>query len=188
MSYASIADIDKEFKARIAAADEAALPAVQLELSNAKLAFYEQQAQARALDDAKRVAFEKYPKAKEFADFVRGDSAEAIEAEAKKVHDRLEAMAPTPPPNPVPPPDPAVLQYGEPGVGGTSVPPAQSDRQKELFRKMVGTGGGKRRNMSAAESEEYVRMRLPQVLAETRKSPGVPIGLGRGVNAREALK
>lgn len=193
MSYASLADIDKEFKSKIAAASDEELPAIKLELAEAKLGFMEQRDQARSLDDARRQAIEKYPKAKEFADMIQGDSAEAIEAKAKLIQDRLDAIMPAVPPttDPTPPPpaqDPALLQYGQPGVGGAGVPPVQADRQKELFLKMKGTGGGKRRNMSAAESEEYIRMRLPQVLAQTKANPGTPIGLGRGISPREAMK
>lgn len=193
MDYESLADIDKAFKRRIAEASEADLPGIKLELSEAKLEFMTQREAARSLADARRSILDQYPRAKDFEDLVQGSSPEEIEAQAKKLHERLESLVPqaTPPqatPEPARGPDPATMAYGQPGVGGAAVPPPASDRQRELFQKMRGVGGGKSRNMSKAESEEYIRTRLPQVLAVTKANPGVPVGLGRGVNSREALK
>jgi hypothetical protein len=188
MAYESIADIEKQFKRRIAEASEEELPSIKLELAEAKVDFMSQRESARALEDAKRRAFEQFPRAKDFSDLVRGGTAEEIEAEAKKIHDRMESLAPAQPQPEPQQPDPATMAYGQSGVGGAGNPPPASNRQRELFDKMKGIGGGRRRNMSAAESEEYIRMRLPQVLKVTKDNPGVPIGLGRGANQREVLK
>lgn len=71
-------------------------------------------------------------------------------------------------------PDPALQAYGQPGVGGGSYAgsnrgPTQSqadlDRQKDILNRMIGTGGGEGRNVTAAETRWYMRQRLNMIAA-----------------------
>lgn len=84
-------------------------------------------------------------------------------------------------------PDEAVMSYGGPAVGGgyggsglRGDSSQMRDRERELFTKLVGTGGGRDRDMSARESLEYQRLRMRRALDLAIKNPGMKVGMGRG--------
>lgn len=192
--YESISALEKEFKARIAKAEEGEVQAIEREMADAKVEFLSAQIQARDLQDARRAAVQKYPFAADWAEELRGNTAEEIEAHAAKIHERMEKFQtqraedggqPTPQQQQPDPnqPDPAVMAYGQPGVGGQGAPAPAPDRERELFHKLVGSGGGKNRNMTAAEASEYQRLRAARALDMALKNKGVPVGLGGNAGA-----
>lgn len=196
MGYESLSDIDKAFKRRLAEAADAEVPAIERELADAKVEFLSGQLQARELQDARRAALDKFPHAKEWEDMITGATAAEIEASAQKIHERMEKFQPQGEPQQQAPqtpqaprtPDPATQAYGQPGVGGAGAPSPGPDREKELEGKLIGVGGGQGRNITRNESSELFRMRAKRALAIALQEKGTPVGLGRGVNPRQALK
>lgn len=84
--------LDKAYKKAIAKADEAEESQLRLDHANARAQFFELRSQRAALDVALRDALDKYPLAKEFREDIRGNSPAEVEANAKRIHERLEAM------------------------------------------------------------------------------------------------
>src|SRR5258706_5578265 len=85
----TVDDLDKVFKKAISRAEEADEPSVRLEWAEAKSEFYQRRSQAAEISVARSAALEKYPLAKDFAEDVRGATPQAIEASAKRFHDRV---------------------------------------------------------------------------------------------------
>lgn len=192
--YESMAELERDFKKRIAGAEDAAVPGIEREMADAKVEFLSAQIAARELQDARRAAIQKYPAAADWEDELRGETAEQIEAHAAKIHERMakfqeqrsEDGQQAPPQQQAPEqPDPAVMAYGQPGVGGQGAPAPAPDRERELYHKVIGSGGGKNRNVTGAEAAEYQRMRMARALDLALKNKGVPIGLGGNADRRK---
>src|ERR1700682_4024968 len=87
-----VEDLDKIYKKALARAEDADEPAIRQEWAEAKSTFWERRAQAQSLQVAKRDALDKFPRAKGWEDDIRGNTPQEIEASAKRIHDRLEAV------------------------------------------------------------------------------------------------
>src|SRR5439155_14427961 len=90
--FDDIEALDKAFKKAIAKADDEDEGELRLAHANARASFFEIRSQSAMLDVAKRNALDKYPLAKEFGEELTGRTADEIEAKAKRIHERLEAM------------------------------------------------------------------------------------------------
>jgi len=87
-----VEDLDKVFKKALARAEEADEAEIRQQWSESKAQFWERRAQAQSLQVAKRDALDKFPLAKDFADDIRGNTPQEIEAQAKRFHERMEKV------------------------------------------------------------------------------------------------
>jgi hypothetical protein len=146
----SVDDLDKVFKKALARADEADEPGVRQEWAEAKSTFWERRAQSQALQVAKRDALDKYPLAKEFADDIKGSSAQEIEAAAKRFHERMERVT---------------KEADEAKTKAEQDTAEAKALAQQQYGAPVGAGGGTpaRPAVSSFEADdEYVRTRLAQ--------------------------
>lgn len=177
----SVDDLDKQFKKAISRAEDEEEPAIRLAWAEAKGSFYERRAAKAELNVAKQQALEKFPLAKEFADEIRGDTPEAVQASAKRFHDRIEKMQgeqATAKEKAVQ--DEAAAraaaqqQYGTPAGagGGTPIPPAleDADAVKQRVWGRLGKGMGMQDSQSRLDFPRFATARLREGI-EAAASP-----------------
>jgi hypothetical protein len=166
-----VEDLDKPFKKALARAEDDAEPGIRLEWAEAKSQFYERRAAKAELTAAKMSALEKYPLAKDFAEDIRGSSAQEIEASAKRFHDRIEKMQGEQAAAKQKAADDEAAQraaaqaaYGSPVAagGGTPIPPAVEDIEavKQRTWQRLGKGMGMQDSQSKLDFPRFASVRL----------------------------
>jgi hypothetical protein len=145
-----VEDLDKIYKKALARAEDADEPAIRQEWAEAKSTFWERRAQTQALQVAKRDALDKFPRAKGWEDDIRGNTPAEIEAAAKRIHDRLEAVS---------------KESDDAKAAAAKLEADATAQARQQYGDPAGAGGGRpsRPAVSNFEAdEEYVMNRLQQ--------------------------
>jgi len=177
-----VEDLDKVFKKALARAEEADEPEIRQQWSESKAQFWERRAQAQALQVAKRDALDKFPLAKDFADDIRGNTPQEIEAQAKRFHERMEKLTA----------DAAAAkqkaeeaetqakqqaqqQYGQPASAGGGTPARPSLEDNDALKERVLTrlqkGQGLQDSQGKMDSIRYQNLRFAEGVEASIRNP-----------------
>lgn len=190
--FDSIEELDKTYKKAIAKADDAEETDLRLAHANARAQFYELRSAQAALDVALRDALDKYPLAKEFREDIRGTSPAEVEANAKRIHERLEAMVgqrtaaqQQAEQTELAAREAARSGYGAPaaaGGGGASAASPQMTAREEAIQRVqqkLARGEGLQRGNDKMDAIVMMNERLRQAI-DFQSQPHPELGLGIG--------
>lgn len=203
--FDTIEELDKAYKKAIAKADDDEEAQLRLDHANARASFFEFRASRASLDVALRDALDKYPLAKEFREDIRGNTPAEVEANAKRIHERLEAMVGQKTEQQkateaaeLATREAARTAYGTPAAAGSGATPAspQMTKREEAIsrvRQRLEKGHGMQGGDGKLDVITMTNERLRQAIdfqATPHPELGLPIGgsyKGEGPNSRRVF-
>lgn len=171
--FESVEEIDGHYKRQLAKADEEQMSGIREEWLNAKNDFLSEQLAATTLRQARMDAVIQFPDVAEWRDELQGTTPEEVQAHAKRIHDRLEAMKPAAPPEPSPE-EAARAAYGNPGAAGNAAPIDTTPETEQLKQRVWGKlqrGEGMQDAASKNDQFAFSSIRIREAFDTARTSP-----------------